>query len=123
MDDLVERVARAMMKVSDEFPMPDAGSCQVCAANNVRTQARAAIAECFKWRPIDADTPTEKLHLRGMFINDGGTKRWEDCLGRVGDNGDFEDQYGNDLGWKANDFTHWLPLPEPPKETEKERQR
>lgn len=146
MDDLVERVARAMMEVSNELPTPDtleetkhsgdctknSWSCQVCAANNVRHQARTAIAECFKWRPIESaprDGTVVLLLHTGPTSNEINVGWWtinsrypwafvDDTtifFAKDGD-GNMRDCIQPNGYFVDDPPTHWLPLPEPPKE-------
>lgn len=74
-----------------------------------------------EWREIDENTPQDVLHLRGHWVRrllpDGShVTEWQFGLGYVTDAGDFIDTNGNDFGWAADDYTHWLSfvIPEPP---------
>ncbi len=37
------------------------------------------------------------------------------CLGQVSETGGIEDEDGECLGYRAEDVSHWMPMPEPPK--------
>jgi len=69
------------------------------------------------WRPIDENTPTDALHIRGMWIYSAETGLpfyWNSECGSVSDDGDFILTSGDESGWRSEDYTHWTPLPQPP---------
>lgn len=69
------------------------------------------------WRSIKDDPPPMDgaLHVRGLWVtsNRTGAKWWEAISGHVDDDGDFVD-YDENAPWRVDDYTHWMPLPEPP---------
>jgi hypothetical protein len=75
--------------------------------------ARAAL----EWQPIDtAPQDDGVLHVRALWVYSSSTKKplyFEACAGVVSD-GDFVSISGDDYGWRPEDYTHWMPLPEPP---------
>jgi hypothetical protein len=68
------------------------------------------------WQPIETAPKDDVLHVRGLIVRNlaSGAEWWEAICGRMED-GDFVDHDGN-APWRAEDYTHWLPLPEPPAE-------
>ena len=82
---------------------------------------RLAAEAAMEWLPIDDQTPTDVIHFRGLWIHGPGKHGTSDPLffeahaGYVDDDGYFVDQSGNEYGWSANDYTHYMPFPEPPK--------
>lgn len=74
------------------------------------------------WQPIESAPKDGRGHLRGLWVTMKRTglpdaKQWRSYVGYVHDqSGAFLDlDYDQDFGWEADDFTHWMPLPEPPK--------
>jgi len=73
-----------------------------------------------EWQPIETapDTP----HFRGLWVRHQKTSYrnywyWDCCAGFIDDeDGRWKTLSGDDCGWEAEDFTHWLPFPQPPEE-------
>jgi hypothetical protein len=72
------------------------------------------------WQPIE--TAPGVPHIRGLWVY---VKRaefpdypyWDCYAGFLDDEtGEWTTLCGDDCGWSADDFTHWMPLPEPPSE-------
>lgn len=71
-----------------------------------------------QWQSIET-APNDRPHIRGLWVTDKktGSIAWEQCFGQVDDEtGEFVTLDGDYTGWADGDWTHWLPLPEPPKE-------
>lgn len=69
-----------------------------------------------EWQPIET-APKDGLHVRGLWVHCGYTGEslyWRADCGLVSDDGDFVCVSGDDFGWCASDYSHWMPLPEPP---------
>lgn len=71
-----------------------------------------------EWKHIKT-APNEEgiLHIRGLWVYSNSTGKqlyFDACAGYVQD-GFFVAANGDDWGWKADDFSYWIPLPEPPK--------
>lgn len=72
-----------------------------------------------EWRPIGMMTrrQAEETHFRGLWVYDATTKEplyWDAVCGFVDDDGEFVTLSGDDCGWSADDFTHWMPNPRLP---------
>lgn len=82
-------------------------------AHAMRLGAEAALDS--KWTPIDENTPTEELHIRGLWVFDpsGNPIVFECHVGVVDDDFDFVDGYGNSHGWMAGDYEFWQPIDAP----------
>ena len=69
-----------------------------------------------EWQPIET-APKDVLHVRALWVYSAQTKRpvrWEAIAGYFDDEtGEFCDHDGNSP-WRADDYTHWMPLPKPP---------
>ena len=66
----------------------------------------------------DMENAPDKLHIRGLWVHDSATGRrkyWQADCGEIDDYGNFVSVDGDDFGWQPGDYTHWAPLPEPPK--------
>jgi hypothetical protein len=73
------------------------------------------------WQLIET-APKEDgvLHVRGLWVYSsltGDPIYFDACAGYLED-GDFLKSDGEDYGWRHDDYTHWMPLPAPPKVTE-----
>ena len=68
-----------------------------------------------EWQPIETAPKDGRLHVRGLIVssNKRGMRWWEPIAGRIDDDGEFVDHDGNSQ-WRAEDYTHWMPLPAPP---------
>ena len=67
------------------------------------------------WQPIETAPNDETQHVRGLWVcknRTGKRLHWEAIAGRMED-GDFCDHDGN-APWWPEDYSHWMPLPEPP---------
>jgi hypothetical protein len=69
------------------------------------------------WQPIET-APKEDghMHLRGVWVFSAQTGKrmyFDVCAGYL-ECGDFLSSDGEDHGWRPEDYTHWMPLPEPP---------
>ena len=74
-----------------------------------------------QWQPIET-APDEDgvLHVRATWVHSATTSNplyFDVCAGYLSE-GDFVSASGDDHGWRPEDYTHWMPLPEPPKVTE-----
>ncbi len=70
-----------------------------------------------QWHPIATAPEDDRLHVRGLYVysySNAHPPLWEAICGRLDDDGDFVDHDGS-APWRADDYTHWMPLPEPPK--------
>jgi hypothetical protein len=71
-----------------------------------------------EWQPIEtAPKEDQVLHARGVWVHSNATGNrlyFDVCAGYLQD-GDFLAADGDDYGWRPEDYTHWMPLPEPPK--------
>ena len=67
-----------------------------------------------EWQPIET-APKDAAHVRGLWVHSRrGGHYWESIAGHIcPDTGDFLDHDGN-APWRAEDYTHWQPLPPPP---------
>ena len=72
-----------------------------------------------EWKPIETAPNEEHVpHVRGMWVYNAHTGKplyFDMCAGYL-EGGDFVSVSGDDFGWSPEDYTHWMPLPEPPKE-------
>jgi hypothetical protein len=68
-----------------------------------------------EWQPIDTAPKDGTPHLRGLWVNTSTGDVWDIDAGYIDDHGDFLDLFGDVLGWDVEDYSHWMPLPEPPK--------
>jgi hypothetical protein len=70
------------------------------------------------WKTIDSAPRDGTLHIRGLYVrgpkSHGVEWTWEVCVGYIDDNGDFIDQDDSYIGWEADDYEYWMPLPSPP---------
>lgn len=67
------------------------------------------------WQPIET-APTDVPHIRGLWVyraKTGERLYWQTDAGVV-EHGDFILSDGDGSGWMASDYTHWMPLSEPP---------
>lgn len=74
------------------------------------------VAEAVQWQPIETAPKDETYHVRGLWVHSSKTGErlyWESIAGYVADDGDFVDHDSN-APWRAEDYTHWMPLPAPP---------
>ena len=72
-----------------------------------------------EWQDIST-APTDRHHVRGIWVRHrpSGNTYWEVVAGYVDDEtGEFIDHDGNSP-WRAEDYTHWMPLPPAPEATE-----
>ena len=101
MTDLVERIAMAIRDV--EFP-------DAVVDDNFRKAARAAIVECFKWRPIE-EAPRDGTTILACWPQQGNLMMlvWYSSVQG------FWLRTGREpvIPMQA---THWMPIPKPPKE-------
>lgn len=70
-----------------------------------------------EWR-TDIENAPDTAHLRGMWVHSHATGLpiyWTADAGYVDGDGDFCHIGGDQTGWRAEDYTHWMPLPPPPK--------
>lgn len=71
------------------------------------------------WQPIET-APDEVVHIRGLWVYRASTFErlyWQADIGFVNDDGEFVGVgHTGDFGWRADDYTHWMPLPEPPEQ-------
>ena len=71
------------------------------------------------WQLIET-APKDKAHIRGLWVTCfRNTPQehtvWQQFIGDIDEDGDFVDiEGGYCFGWNVNDYTHWMPLPEPP---------
>ena len=68
------------------------------------------------WQPIETAPKDETLHVRALWVFSSKTRtpiRWEPVAGYIDDSGEFLDHDGNSP-WRAEDYTHWQPLPPAP---------
>jgi hypothetical protein len=73
--------------------------------------------EWFKVDDPDNPAPDDCLHIRGLWVHSAETGKrlyWTANCGFLSDDGDFLYCDGDDPGWRAEDYTHWMPLPAPP---------
>ena len=69
-----------------------------------------------EWQPIETAPKDGTGHVRGLWVHSAKTGKaiyWEAIAGYVNDDGDFVDHDSN-APWRADDYTHWMPLPAPP---------
>jgi len=72
------------------------------------------------WQPIE--TAPDEPHFRGLHVHQKRAQLpdyvyWDCCAGFIDDEtGVWKTLSGDDCGWEADDFTHWLPMPIPPTE-------
>lgn len=75
-----------------------------------------------EWQDISEPTKEDYCaHLRGLWVTDRttGYKYWDAIAGHLDDEtGEFKTLSGDDCGWSAEDFSHRMPLPDPPPEDE-----
>ena len=73
--------------------------------------------EPIQWQPIETWVDDGGQHVRGLWVTNNVTNEtyFQQFLGQIHeDSGDFVDHNGDDFGWAVGDYTHWMPLPEPP---------
>lgn len=71
-----------------------------------------------EWQPIET-APNDVIHVRGMWVHSAHTGLpiyWTADAGYPDDEGDFIYTCGEPTGWRSDDYTHWMPLPDPPKD-------
>lgn len=72
------------------------------------------------WQPIETAPENEGVaHIRGVWVHNATTKKpmyFDVCPGYLEDGG-FIAIDGEDHGWRPDDYSHWMPLPQPPGET------
>jgi len=72
------------------------------------------------WQPIETAPENEGVaHIRGVWAHNATTKKpmyFDVCPGYLEDGG-FIAIDGEDHGWRPDDYSHWMPLPQPPGET------
>lgn len=149
MDDLEKAVARAIVKADEQNGGPPWDYLMTMGKHvkgPIFDRARAAIAECFKWRPIES-VPKLERHLVDLWV-DGPVGRTKKSYGRRVTDCQYDKQYDSwidpDGDWVTGRYfydeggercfdpadksdgaavaTHWMPRPIPPKEIEKEKQ-
>ncbi|WP_306147281.1 MULTISPECIES: hypothetical protein [unclassified Roseibium] len=72
-----------------------------------------------EWRTDIENAPgcDGEVHLRGVWVVNHINKtpsHFEMNSGHINDAGEFVSQSGDEFGWRADDYTHWSPLPEIP---------
>ena len=75
-----------------------------------------SMREMSEWQPIET-APINGNHQRGMWVYSHATGEpiyWTADYGYVDSDGDFCYAGGDQTGWRAEDYTHWMPLPKPP---------
>ena len=68
------------------------------------------------WQPIETAPRDGTGHVRGLWVHSAKTGKpiyWEAIAGYVNDDCEFVDHDSN-APWRADDYTHWMPLPAPP---------
>ena len=69
------------------------------------------------WQPIETAPENEGVaHIRGVWVHNATTKKpmyFDVCPGYLEDGG-FIAIDGEDHGWRPDDYSHWMPLPQPP---------
>jgi hypothetical protein len=69
------------------------------------------------WQPIETAPSEDHVpHVRGLWVysaQTGCALYFDMCAGYL-QCGDFISNGGEDYGWRPEDYTHWMPLPEPP---------
>jgi hypothetical protein len=71
------------------------------------------------WQPIETAPKDNTPHIRGLWVYARGTRLalyWDAVAGYTTDDGQFVTLSADDTGWDADDYTHWMPMPAPPKE-------
>ena len=68
-----------------------------------------------EWQPIETAPKDGTPHVRGLTVRNNryGSEWWEVIAGQLTDEGEFIDHDKNSP-WRAEDYTHWTPLPPPP---------
>lgn len=68
-----------------------------------------------KWQPIES-APRDEPILLALTVrnNKSGAEWWEMHSAWVRSDDEQIGSYGSDPGWTLEDFTHWMPLPDPP---------
>lgn len=70
------------------------------------------------WRTDMENAPADgTYHVRGTWVIDAITKQpkyWQADHGRIDDHGEFVDYDDQSFGWNAQDYSHWLFLPDSP---------
>lgn len=88
------------------------------AAHKDRDELLTMIGER-EWQPIETAPKDGTIHIRGLWVTVKGVKakEFQQFIGFIDEDGDFKDMvYFDDFGWAAKDYTHWMPLPEPPEQ-------
>jgi len=71
-----------------------------------------------EWQPIETAPKDGTPHVRGLWVCDatsGYPLYWQVDAGcEHTDDGDWILSDGYTSGWHADDYSHWMPLPEPP---------
>lgn len=126
-NDLVERVAGSLYSKYLEIKADCAPHPSVFSKPHWETLARAAVAECFRWRPIET-APKDGTHVLVCFDEPKYGPYWTfqqrpptvahwfgpaDLPG-LRSGGWYLSVHQNDA--ERIYPTHWMPLPEPPKE-------
>ena len=70
------------------------------------------------WQPIETAPKCDGVaHIRGVWVHSATTRKrmyFDVCPGYL-ESGDFIAMDGEDYGWRPEDYSHWMHLPEPPK--------
>lgn len=70
------------------------------------------------WISLNESQPPDEsvVHLRGLWVYHHRVDiyEWQSDTGYVSENGRFIGSNDEDFGWESEDYTHWMPLPEPP---------
>lgn len=78
--------------------------------------------DAVRWRPIET-APREGIHIRGLWVKTLTGWNWQQFMGVLDECGDFIEPEGDyNFGWDSDDYTHWMPLPEPPKALQGEKE-
>jgi len=70
-----------------------------------------------EWQPIETAPKDGTPHVRGMWTYDlmtGKAIEWMSDAGYEDEDGDWVLSDACLSGWRAEDYTHWIPLPKPP---------
>ena len=119
MTDMTEAVARAIASV--EYAGANVCLDAQLADEEIRAMAQAALAAARpiimadQWQDIETAPRGERILVALEVRNNKTGQTWWEMHAIYFDDETGEICSDNDAGWAAGDYTHWQPLPAPPR--------